>query len=48
MLKSEIEYLRHIKEETSFIIEQTNSITEDDFSNNIILRKAIIRSLEVI
>ncbi len=48
MLKSEIEYLRHIKEETSFIIEHTNSITEDDFSNNIILRKAIIRSLEVI
>ena len=48
MLKSEIEYLRHIKEETSFIIEHINSISEDDFIDNIVLRKAIIRSLEVI
>jgi uncharacterized protein with HEPN domain len=48
MLKSEIEYLRHIKEETSFIIEHTNSISEDDFNENLVLRKAIIRSLEVI
>lgn len=48
MLKSEVEYLKHIKEETSFIIEYTNSITEEDFSNNLVLRKAIIRSLEVI
>ncbi len=48
MLKSEIEYLRHIKEETLFIIEHTNSISEDDFKENLVLRKAIIRSLEVI
>lgn len=48
MLKSEIEYLRHIKEETSFIIEYTNAVTEDEFYENIVLRKAIIRSLEVI
>lgn len=48
MSKSEIEYLRHIKDETAFIIEHTGSITEDDFTENLVLRKAIIRSLEVI
>jgi uncharacterized protein with HEPN domain len=48
MLKSKIEYLRHIQEETSFIIEHTSAITEDVFSENLVLRKAIIRRLEVI
>ncbi len=48
MLKSEIEYLRHIKDETTFIIQHTSSIKEDDFIENLVLQKAIIRSLEVI
>lgn len=48
MLKSEIEYLRHIKDETSFIIEHTSSITEENFNEDLVLRKALIRSLEVI
>lgn len=48
MLKSEIEYLRHIKEESTFIIEHTSSISEDDFHSNLVLKKAIVRSFEVI
>jgi uncharacterized protein with HEPN domain len=48
MLKSEIEFLRHILEETAFIIEFTESITEEEFTENRLLKKGIVRCFEII
>lgn len=48
MSKSDIVFLNHIKEETEFIIEFTASITEDEFQENRLLKKGIIRCFEII
>ena len=48
MPKLPLEYLRHISEETSFILTQTNNILEENFYNDPILKRAVIRSLEII
>ena len=48
MLKSEIKFLKHILEEAAFIIEFTESIAEDEFHNDRLLKKAIVRCFEVI
>lgn len=43
-----LEYLRHILAEADYLIEQTASTSKDDFLNNDTLRRAFVRSLEVI
>ena len=48
MSKSDIQFLKHIKEETEFIIEFTNNISEVEFSENRLLKKAIVRCFEII
>lgn len=49
MSKEPIEYLKHIRDESSYILSViTKDITKDDFINNETLKRAIIRSLEVI
>ena len=48
MSKSDIQFLKHIKEETEFIIEFTNNISEDEFLENRLLKKAIVRCFEII
>jgi uncharacterized protein with HEPN domain len=48
MLKSEIRFLRHIFEETSFIIEYTSAISEKEFHENQLLKKGIVRCFEII
>lgn len=48
MSKSPIEYLKHIFEETTFILAKINEISEDDFYNDPTLERAISRSLEII
>lgn len=48
MSKSDIIFLNHIKEETEFIIEFTASISEEEFQENRLLKKAVIRCLEII
>lgn len=47
MLKSDIEFLKHIKAETEFILEYTLTISEEEFLANPLLKKAIIRCLEI-
>lgn len=42
------DYLRHILQEMRFILETSQSLSEDDFYQNEILRRAYVRSLEVI
>lgn len=42
MLKSEIEFLKHIYDEVEFIIEFTESINEEQFHNDRLLKKGIV------
>jgi len=48
MPKSPIEYLRHILDETDFLIEQTTGLSADTFLGSTVLKRAFVRSLEVI
>lgn len=42
------DYLRHILQETTFILETSQGLSEDIFYQDEILRRAYVRSLEVI
>ena len=48
MSKSDIQFLKHIKEETEFIIEFTSTISEEEFLENRLLKKAMVRCFEII
>lgn len=48
MSKLPLEYLKHIIDETSFIISSTQDISEAEFQENPILKRAVVRSLEII
>jgi uncharacterized protein with HEPN domain len=48
MSKLPLEYLKHMLEEIEFIINELNSISEDDFYSNPVLKRAFVRSLEII
>ncbi len=48
MSKLPIEYLRHILEETNYILSSTEDVFKDDFLNDPTLQRAIVRSLEII
>jgi uncharacterized protein with HEPN domain len=48
MLLSQIDFLKHIREEAAFITAQTIDITLNDLEQNLVLQKALLRSLEVI
>jgi len=48
MLKSEIEYLRHIKKECDYLILTSIDIKEEEFYNNETLKRAFTRCLEII
>lgn len=42
------EYLQHILDEAEFLVEQTRSRTRDDVLQDPVLRRAVVRSIEVI
>lgn len=48
MSKDPIEYLRHILDECDFIVAQTQNILFEQFVENETLKRAVIRSLEII
>ncbi|CAM4418275.1 Uncharacterized conserved protein, contains HEPN domain [Pedobacter westerhofensis] len=48
MFPSNIELLKHILEETSFVIDSTTGKTKEDVINDPILSRALVRSLEII
>ncbi len=48
MSKLPLEYLKHILEETKFIINELNKISEDNFYSNPVIKRAFVRSLEII
>jgi uncharacterized protein with HEPN domain len=47
-LKSDREYIDHIIEEIDFIVTSTKSISKPDFLSDATLKRAIVRSIEVI
>lgn len=48
MSKEPIDYLKHIADECVYIISVIGDLTKDDFLNDETLKRAIVRSLEVI
>ena len=49
MSKEPIEFLKHIRDESQFIISIIDKgLTKDDFLNDEVLKRAIVRSLEII
>lgn len=48
MFPSNIELLKHILEETSFVLDATHEKIKEDVINDPILSRALIRSLEII
>ena len=48
MSQSHLEFIKHILEESEFILENTSEIKRQDFLQNGILLRAVIRSLEII
>ncbi|HUW08043.1 MAG TPA: DUF86 domain-containing protein [Williamwhitmania sp.] len=49
MSKEPIEYLKHIRDESSFILSViTNDVTKETFLQDETLKRAVVRSLEII
>ncbi|MDT7920274.1 MAG: DUF86 domain-containing protein [Meiothermus sp.] len=48
MSLSAIEYLRHILDETEFLMDRAQGLTRDQFMRDATLKRAFVRSLEVI
>ncbi len=48
MSKDTIEYIRHIHDECSYIISVSRNLSKDEFLNDETLKRAVIRSLEII
>ena len=45
---SQLKFIRHILDETNFILENTLGIKQNDFIKDAVLLRAVIRSLEII
>jgi uncharacterized protein with HEPN domain len=43
----ELEFIGHIYEELKFVIQATNSVSFDSFINDEILKRAVVRALEI-
>lgn len=49
MHKEPVEYLKHIRDECSYILSVTdNELSKDDFLQNETIKRAVVRSLEII
>lgn len=48
MSKEPFDYLKHIDEECSYIISVSSNITKDEFLDDETLKRALVRSLEII
>jgi len=47
MSTSDFELLRHILQETDFILKHSSSLSEEDFYKDEVLQRAFVRSLEI-
>lgn len=48
MSPSPLEYLRHILDETKYLAEQTNVLTQEQFHKDETAKRAFVRSIEII
>ncbi len=48
MSRSAIEYLRHILDETEYLMNRAQGLTYEEFLNDPTLQRAFVRSLEII
>lgn len=48
MSRSETEYLRHIQDEARYLTETSREVNRDEFSEDETLKRAFVRSIEVI
>jgi uncharacterized protein with HEPN domain len=48
MSLSAVEYVRHMLDETGYLIDQTQGLTWDQFMRDATLQRAFVRSLEII
>ncbi|MDE3144915.1 MAG: DUF86 domain-containing protein [Bacteroidota bacterium] len=48
MYKDPTEFLKHIFDECSYLLSVGTNLTKDDFLNNETLKRAVVRSLEII
>lgn len=48
MHPSQIDFLKHIQDELSFILHYSTGVTYDEFVSNPLLSKSIVRSFEII
>lgn len=48
MYKEPIEFLKHIADECSYLLSVSDNLTKEDFLDNETLKRAVVRSLEII
>ena len=48
MSKEPIEFLKHIADECSYLLSQKENLTKEDFLDDETLKRAVVRSLEII
>src|ERR1035437_7432459 len=48
MSKQPIEFLKHIADECSYLLSVNNNLSKDEFLDNETLKRAVVRSLEII
>jgi uncharacterized protein with HEPN domain len=48
MSRSTVEFLRHIQEELTYILNRSENLTYDEFISNDDLTRAFVRSLEIV
>lgn len=48
MSKDPIEFLKHIADECSYLLSVSKDLSEDDFLDDETLKRAVVRSLEII
>ena len=47
-MKNYLEYLKHIRDECEFLVEKSEELTSEKFLSDETLKRAFIRSLEII
>jgi len=48
MSRSAVEYVRHILDETGYLVDRAQGLTWDQFMRDATLKRAFVRSLEII
>lgn len=48
MSRSALEYLRHILDETAYLMDQAQGLTRDQFERDATLKRVFVRSIEII